>query len=76
MAKILDLINKRSRAQYIQDYFFILVGITLYAIGYTAFVLPEQLVSGGVTGISSLLYYAFKWNPAITIWILIRLPKS
>ena len=70
MANFFTLINKRTRALYIQDYFFILLGITLYAIGYTAFVLPEKLVSGGVTGISSLLYYAFQWNPAVTIWIL------
>ncbi|MBP5345977.1 MAG: YitT family protein [Bacteroidales bacterium] len=68
MTNLLRLIGKRTRAQFIQDYFFITLGIALYAIGYTAFVLPEQLVSGGVTGISSLLYYAFKWNPAVMIW--------
>ena len=68
MTNLLRLIGKRTRAQYIQDYFFITIGIALYAIGYTAFVLPEQLVSGGVTGISSLLYYAFQWNPAVMIW--------
>ena len=59
MTNLLRLVGKRTRAQSIQDYFFITLGIALYAIGYTAFVLPEQLVSGGVTGISSLLYYAF-----------------
>lgn len=54
----------------VKDYFFILVGILLYAIGYTAFLLPEKLVMGGVTGISSLLFYAFGWKPAICIWTL------
>jgi len=68
MTNLLRLVGKRTRAQSIQDYFFITLGIALYAIGYTAFVLPEQLVSGGVTGISSLLYYAFQWNPAVMIW--------
>jgi len=70
MANLLELINKRTRNQYIKDYFFILLGICVYAVGFTAFVLPEQLVQGGVTGISSLLYYAFGWSPAMMIWII------
>lgn len=70
MANILTLISNRTRTLNIQDYFFILLGITLYAIGYNAFVLPEQLVSGGLVGISSLLYYAFHWHPSITLWTL------
>lgn len=56
--------------QYFQDYFFIFLGICLYGIGYCGFVLPEQVVMGGVAGISSLLYYAFGWNPAIMIWVI------
>lgn len=70
MNKIINLINRRSRNQYIKDYFFILIGISLYAVGYTAFLLPEKLVMGGVTGISSLLYYAFGWSPALLIWVI------
>ena len=70
MANLFELINKRTRSQYIQDYIFILLGIMLYGVGFTAFVLPEQLVMGGVTGISSLLYYAFHWSPAIMIWVI------
>jgi len=70
MANIFELVKKRTRNQYIKDYFFILLGICLYAVGFTAFVLPEQLVQGGVTGISSLLYYAFQLPPAVTIWVI------
>mgnify|MGYP003293399444 CR=1 FL=1 len=54
----------------IKDYFFILLGILLYSIGYSAFILPEQIVQGGVTGVSSLLYYAFQLPPAIMIWVI------
>ena len=42
----------------------------MYAFGYTAFVLPEHVVMGGVAGISALLFYAFKLPPGITIWVL------
>lgn len=70
MSKVSKLIEKRQMRQMMKDYFFILMGIVLYSVGYTAFLLPENLVMGGVTGISSLLYYAFGWNPAICIWTL------
>ncbi len=70
MSKRRDIIVARNLRLMIKDYFFIFCGITLYAIGYNAFILPEQLVQGGVTGVSSLLYYAFKMAPAITIWVI------
>lgn len=53
-----------------KDLFFIFFGILLYAFGYTAFILPEQVVMGGVSGISALLYYAFKFPPGISIAVL------
>lgn len=70
MTKLLKIIQQRSRIQTVKDYFFILFGISLYAVGYSAFVLPEQIVMGGVTGISSLLYYAFQLPPAVMIWVI------
>ncbi len=48
----------------------IIFGILLYALGYTAFILPDKIVMGGVTGISSLVYYVAKINTGITIWVL------
>lgn len=59
----------RLRHQY-KDMFFITLGILMYAFGYTAFILPEHVVMGGVAGISALLFYAFKLPPGITIWVL------
>lgn len=53
---------------YIKDYFFIFIGVTLYAIGYSAFILPEKVVQGGLTGIASLFYYAYGWSPSLLIW--------
>lgn len=51
-----------------KDLFFICFGIFLYSFGYTAFVLPEQIVMGGVAGISALLFYAFKIPAAVSLW--------
>lgn len=64
------IIQKRQLIQMVKDYIFIFLGVCLYGIGYCGFILPEQLVMGGVTGISTLCYYAFGWNPAVSIWII------
>lgn len=50
--------------------FFISFGIFLYSFGYTAFILPEKVVMGGVAGISALLFYAFNLPPGVSIWTL------
>lgn len=41
-----------------KDYAFILMGLAFYALGFTAFVLPHEVVMGGVTGVGTLVYFA------------------
>lgn len=41
----------------VKDYFFISVGVMLYAIGVTLFMLPYGLTTGGVAGIATIVYY-------------------
>lgn len=52
------------------DYLMIALGLACYAFGFTAFILPEKVVTGGVTGLSSLLYFAFDWNVAVTYYLI------
>lgn len=42
----------------LRGYLQMLFGIIIYCIGYTAFILPYQITTGGVAGISALVYYA------------------
>lgn len=42
----------------IHDYFFVAIGIVMYALGWTVFELPIQITGGGVPGISSIIFYA------------------
>ena len=41
----------------IKDYFYITLGLLLYTFGWTIFLLPYQIVTGGVTGIAAVIYY-------------------
>lgn len=62
-------INKVAMT-HIKDYIMITVGLLCYCFGYSAFLLPEEIVTGGVTGLASLLYFGFKWNVAITYYVI------
>ena len=41
-----------------KDYVFIIFGLVLYALGFTAFILPHEVVIGGVAGVGTLVYFA------------------
>lgn len=40
-----------------KDYVYITIGLMMYAFGWTFFLLPYEIVTGGVTGISAIIYY-------------------
>lgn len=44
----------------IKDYLFIILGLILYGIGFTAFILPHEIVIGGLSGVGTLVYFATK----------------
>lgn len=53
-----------------KDYVMITVGLFCYAFGFTGFILPEKIVIGSVTGLSSLLHYWLDWNVAVTYYVI------
>lgn len=54
----------------LKDYAFIAVGVILYAIGMTVFMLPYSLTTGGVAGISSIIYYVTGVEVQVTYIII------
>ena len=50
--------EKKNVKHVIWSYLLITVGILVYTFAWAAFMLPAQIVGGGVSGISSVLYYA------------------
>lgn len=50
--------TKKQVMSGIKEYLMLLLGITLYVLGWTIFLVPNNLIGGGVTGIASILQYA------------------
>ena len=40
-----------------KDYFFITLGVSIYAFAFASFILPHDIVIGGVAGLSTILYF-------------------
>lgn len=41
----------------VRDYLIIIAGMAMYAIGFTVFILPHEIVIGGMAGFSSLVFF-------------------
>jgi uncharacterized membrane-anchored protein YitT (DUF2179 family) len=53
----MDRLLKTQWGREVKDYLSITFGLFCYALGWAAFLLPYQITTGGVTGISALIYY-------------------
>ena len=55
MAKIL---KDTSWGTMLKEYGLITLGVVSYALGWSIFLLPNNLIGGGVSGFASIVYYA------------------
>lgn len=53
-----------------KDYFVIAFGLLLYAFGWTAFLLPNEIITGGVTGVASIIYFVTNIPVAVTFFTI------
>ena len=63
-------ILKRSIGTILKEYGMITVGVVSYALGWTIFLLPNNLIGGGVSGFASILYYATGLSMGVTYFII------
>ncbi len=68
--RLKDIIGP-SPWQLLRDYLQMLLGTVIYTVGYTTFLLPYKIVSGGVSGISTVIYYMSGF-PAGSTYLLIN----
>ena len=61
---------KQSFASVLKDYALVTVGVISYALGWSVFLLPNNLVGGGVSGFASILMYATGIPMGVTYFVL------
>lgn len=54
----------------VKDYIFITLGLLLYTSAFTIFLLPYETVTGGVTGIAAIVFYATGFKIHYTYMII------
>lgn len=53
-----------------KEYALVTLGVVSYALGWTIFLLPNNLIGGGVSGFASILFYATGLPMGITYFII------
>lgn len=61
-------VMKSPRQKFI-EYLYIAVGSFITAFGVAVFANPAKIASGGVSGIATILFHTFGWDPGLTILI-------
>ena len=54
----------------IKDYFYITLGLLLYTFGFTVFLLPYEIVTGGIAGIGAIVFYSTAFPVQYTFFII------
>ncbi|MDR6998798.1 YitT family protein [Neobacillus niacini] len=68
MNKVLELTQTNPKIEAAVDYVFVLIGSAIIAITFNVFLLPNQIASGGVSGISTILHTVLGLEPAYVQW--------
>ncbi|MDR2692394.1 MAG: YitT family protein [Dysgonamonadaceae bacterium] len=63
-------INRAVVLQEIQDQSIILAGLILYALGWTGFLLPNEITTGGATGIAAIVFFGTHIPVGITYFCI------
>lgn len=63
-------LEKKQIFPTLRSYAIITFGLFVNALGWTVFLIPAEITSGGMTGVSSLLYYGFRLPMGLTYLVL------
>lgn len=59
--------------KYLLELFYLVIGCFIMATGTSLFLLPNQLSSGGFSGIATIIYYLFQF-PLGTVMLILNIP--
>ena len=70
MKPTLSITSRQLMLREMHDYLMIALGMFFYAIGWTVFLLPNDITTGGVPGIASIVYWATGINVQYTYFAI------
>jgi uncharacterized membrane-anchored protein YitT (DUF2179 family) len=62
--------NKNMIKSEVKDYLGITLALILYSFGFTFFLMPYEIVTGGVAGIAAIVYYATGFPNSYTYFLI------
>ena len=62
--------TKQDLIYEVRDYFNITLGLMLYTLGFTVFLLPYEIVTGGIAGIGAIIFYSTGFPVQYTFFII------
>ena len=61
---------KTTMGTILKDYALVTLGVISYALGWSIFLLPNNLIGGGVSGFASIIYYATEVPMGVTYFVI------
>ena len=68
-----EYVRRAGRREIITGYLQILLGCAVGAAAYPAFLVPNNIAPGGLTGVATILNFLFRW-PVGTVSLLLNVP--
>lgn len=65
--------NRLHLKHYVLEYGYITFGAVLVGLAYNLFLLPSRLAAGGISGVSTILYELYQYNPAY-VQLIVNIP--
>lgn len=56
--------------RFIKPYLYITIGLFIFAFGWTAFLIPSEIVGGGISGLGSLIYFSTGFPVGYTTFLV------
>lgn len=66
--KIMHMNKKLSGI--IRDYSFITLGLMIFSLGWTLFIIPAEITGGGIAGVAAVVFYSAKIPISVTYFVI------
>lgn len=66
------VVRRALRSRPVRDYAFMTVGLALTAFGLDAFLIPNKIAAGGVSGLATIFYHVLKGSTGLSVSVALQ----